>query len=163
MVRILRVLGGISTLYLLSNKGLNYPIYFSYLALFFCFLFLIYHVVISVIKTKHVYKILKSDKLDVRNSPLDHLARLSARLILCAKGVCDGAQPIGVSMGIMLGIDTVLERADHKPIFGPALGHALKTVLPKSNPEQKMIDLIKGSVSELEKNNDNTKQLNEII
>ena len=66
-------------------------------------------------------------------------------------------------MGIMLGIDTVLERADHKAIFGPALGNALKTVLPNNSVEQKTIDLIKGSVSEIDKNNDNMKQLNEII
>ena len=66
-------------------------------------------------------------------------------------------------MGIMLGIDTVLERADHKAIFGPALGNALKNVLPNNNVEQKTIDLIKGSVSEIDKNNDSMKQLNEII
>ena len=63
----------------------------------------------------------------------------------------------------MLGIDTALEKADRKAIFWPALGHAFKTVLPNNSVEQKTIDLIKGSVSELEKNNDNTKQLNDII
>ena len=163
LIRILRVLGGISTILLLSNKVSSYSMYVFYLVFFFAFLFFIYHIIILVIRFKHIYKILKSDKLDVRNSPLDHFARLSARLILCAKGVCDGAQPVGVSMGIMLGIDTVLERADHKAIFGPALGNALKTVLPNNSVEQKTIDLIKGSVSEIDKNNDNMKQLNEII
>ena len=163
LIRILRVLGGISTIYLLSNKASLFSIFILYLAFFFAFLFFIYHMIILIIRFFHIYKTLKSDKLDVRNSPLDQLARLSARLILCAKGVCDGAQPIGVSMGIMLGIDTVLEKADRKAIFGPALGHALKTVLPNNSTEQKTIDLIKGSVSELEKNKDNTKQLNEII
>jgi hypothetical protein len=99
----------------------------------------------------------------VRNSPLDHLARLSARLILCGKGICDSAQPIGVSMGIMIGIDTFLEKADQKAIFGPVIGNALKTVLPNRNVEQKTIDLINGSVSQVDKNNNNIKQLNEII
>lgn len=66
-------------------------------------------------------------------------------------------------MGIMLGIDTVLERADHEAIFGPALRHALKTILPNNSVEQKTIDLIKGSVSQMDKNTDNIKQLNEII
>lgn len=66
-------------------------------------------------------------------------------------------------MGIMLGVDTVLERADQKPIFGPALGYAVKTVLPDNTVEQKTIDLIRGSVSQIDKNTDNMKQLNEII
>ena len=163
LVRILRVLGGggISTILLLSNKVSLYSVFMFYLTFFvFAFLFFIYHIVILVIRFKYIYKTLKSEKLDVKNSPLDHLARLSARLILCAKGVCDGAQPVGVSMGIMLGIDTVLEKADHKAIFGPALGHALKTILPNNSLEQKTIDLISGSVSQIDKNSDNMKQLN---
>src|SRR3954468_10745068 len=119
LIRILRVLGGISTLFLLSNKAYNYNVYLLYLAIFFTVLFFIYHLFISVIRVRHIYRTLKSDKLDIRNSPLDHLARLSARIILCAKGVCDQAQPVGVAMGIMLGVDTALEKADHKAIFGP--------------------------------------------
>lgn len=53
-----------------------------------------------------------------------------------------------------------LEKADHKAIFGPVIGNALKTVLPNRNVEQKTIDLINGSVSQVDKNNNNIKQLN---
>jgi hypothetical protein len=162
-IRILRVLGGISTLYLLSNKGLDYPIFFLYIAIFFTVLFLIYHVIINFYRTKHIYKILKSDKLDVRNSPLDVLARLSARILLCAKGVCDQAQPVGVAMGILLGIDTALEKADHNSIFGPILGSALKRMLPDSNVEVKVSDLIREPVFQIDKNNKEVKELNNII
>jgi hypothetical protein len=106
---------------------------------------------------------LKSDKLDIKNSPLDHFARLSARLLLCAKGVCDQAQPVGVSMGILLGIDTSLQMADHKPIFGPILGSALKTVLPNDEIKTKISDLIKEPVSKIERNNQEINELNNII
>jgi hypothetical protein len=39
LVRILRVLGGISILYLLSNKASSYPIYMFYIAFFFGLVF----------------------------------------------------------------------------------------------------------------------------
>ena len=106
---------------------------------------------------------MKSDKLDIKNSPLDHLARLSARVLLCAKGVCDQAQPLGVAMGILLGVDTALEKADQKAIFGPLLGSALKTVLPNKQVETKISDLIKQPVSQIDKNNQQINELNDII
>ena len=112
LIRVLRVLGGICTIFLLS-KGQNYPSYIIYITLLFSITFFIYHTYISYHRTIHIYKTLKSDKLDIRNSPLDHLARLSSRILLCAKGACDQAQPVGVAMGVMLGVDTALEKADH--------------------------------------------------
>lgn len=162
-IRILRVLGGISTIYLLSNKGSEYNTFFLYLALFFSIIFFIYHIIISVIRIKHIYKTLKSDKLDIRNSPLDHMARLSSRLILCAKGLCDQAQPVGIAMGIMLGIDTALEQADQKAIFGPLIGSALKTVLPNNEVKQKTSDLIKKPISEIDENNKQLTELKNIV
>lgn len=91
------------------------------------------------------------------------MARLSSRLILCAKGICDQAQPVGVAMGIMLGVDTALEKADQKVIFGPLIGSALKTVLPNNEVKQKTSDLIKGPVSEIDKNNKEIAELKSII
>jgi hypothetical protein len=48
-------------------------------------------------------KVLKSDDLDVRNSPLDRFATIAAKIILCRKGLCDA--PVGVVFGGMAGID----------------------------------------------------------
>jgi hypothetical protein len=163
LIRIFRVLGGISTLYLLSNKASYYSIYIFYIAFFFCLLFFIYHTIISYFRIKHIYRTLKSDKLDIRNSPLDHMARFAARLLLCAKGVCDQAQPVGVAMGILLGIDTSLVMADQKPIFGPLLGNALKTVLPNNEVRVKVSDLIQEPISRIDKNNQEIKELKSMI
>ena len=164
LIRILRVLGGISILYLLSNKAYIYNEYLLYLAIFFCVSFFIYHLYISVHRVIFIYRTLKSEKLDIKNSPLDKLARLSARLILCAKGVCDQAQPVGVAMGIMLGIDTALEKSEHKAIFGPILGSMFKTILPRDEQvEKKISDLIKSPVWDIEKNNKEIKELTDMI
>ena len=74
LIRILRVLGGLSILVLLGNNKYSYslPIYVLYFLWLVGFLFLVYHIVISYYRFVNIKKILKSDKLDVRNSPLDH-------------------------------------------------------------------------------------------
>ena len=68
-------------------------------------------------------------------------------------------------MGIMLGVDTALEKAEHKAIFGPVLGSVLKTMRPKDElvEKKKNYDLIKNPVWDIEKNNKEIKELTEII
>jgi hypothetical protein len=104
-----------------------------------------------------MYFIIKSDKLNIRNSPLDHLARFSARVVLCAKGACEQAQLIAIAKGIMLGVDTALKKADQKAIFGPLIGSALKTILPNKELQVKVSDLIKEPISQIDKNNQEIK------
>jgi len=67
-------------------------------------------------------------------------------------------------MGIMLSVDTALEKADHKAIFGPILGSALKSILPQDKEvEKRIIDLIGKPVSDIETNNKEIKELTDII
>jgi len=47
--------------------------------------------------------------MDIRNSPLDKYASMLARVLFCAKGLCDTASPIGISLGLILGVDQVLK------------------------------------------------------
>ena len=119
VIRILRVLGGISMLTILSKSYLHYPTYVLYICMFFGVIFTIYHFIISYYRIKNIIAIIKSDKLEIRNSPLDRLATLSARAILCFKGACETAQPIGLTLGLMLGTDEILKNANREPIFGP--------------------------------------------
>lgn len=74
IIRIFRVLGGISILLILTHR-LNYLgdglLYFYGLAIctVFAFLFSLYFIFLTYHRIKHMIKVLKSDKLDVRNSP----------------------------------------------------------------------------------------------
>jgi hypothetical protein len=79
------------------------------------------------------------------------------------KGVCEGAQPIGVAMGILLGIDTALEKSDKEPIFGPLLGSALKKFYPNEEVKVRVSDLIKRPISDIDKNNQEIKELEDLI
>ena len=57
----------ISFLLIVSKSYLNYSYYILYPAMFFALLFTIYHIIISFYRFKHIFKLLKSDKLDIKN------------------------------------------------------------------------------------------------
>ena len=64
-IRILRVLGGISFIILLSNSYIQSPIIILYLAMFISIIFTLYNFYITYYRIKHIYKVLKSDELDI--------------------------------------------------------------------------------------------------
>lgn len=131
IIRIFRFLGGLSFITIVGKSHLNYPIYILYFSMFFVVFFAIYHIIISYYRIKHIIAILKTDKLDVKNSPLDRLATLGAKALLCFKGACETAQPVWLTLGIMLGTDEILKSANRDPIFAPFLGGVLNSVLPE--------------------------------
>ena len=69
MIRILRVLGGLSTLFLITDRVQQYslPTYYYVIAMIITFMFFIYHMYITYHRIKHIRYLLKSDKLDIRN------------------------------------------------------------------------------------------------
>lgn len=71
LIRILRVLGGISWFNLLGCSYFELHGLFLYTSLAFVTIFFIYHIYISIQRYKHIKKILMSDELEVKNSPLD--------------------------------------------------------------------------------------------
>src|SRR4051794_23548319 len=78
-VRYLRITGGLSAVLLITGRldKLNLGKFYSfivYLCFFLTLVYFIYSIYISYYRIKHMYKVFKSDELDVRNSPLDRLA-----------------------------------------------------------------------------------------
>jgi hypothetical protein len=108
LIRIIRILGGLSYISLLGNSYFELKGILLYLSFLFAILFLIYHIYVSIHKYKYIKSILKTNKLDIKNSPLDKYASMLARVLLCAKGVCDSATPVGLGLGLMLGAFQVL-------------------------------------------------------
>ena len=126
IIRILRVLGGLSTLLILTHRLELLGDGFLYLcALITCavltLLFGLYHIFLTYHRITHIIKVLKSDELDVRNSPLDKLSSIAARIIMCSKGFCDTAAPVGVVIGGMASIDEIRKAKGLEPIFLPKL------------------------------------------
>lgn len=71
LIRILKVLGGISIFLVLTKKSILFPNFVIYFLLFFIIIFFIYHSYITYNRIIYIYKILKSEKLDVKPSKTD--------------------------------------------------------------------------------------------
>jgi hypothetical protein len=161
LIRIIRVLGGSSFLFILSKRYLNYNGYILYICMFFALIFTIYHFIITFYRIKHAIKLFKNKELEVRNSPLDRLASLSVKALFCFKNGCEAAQPIGLTLGLFLGADEILKAANREPIFAPFLGSIINTVLP-DNVAKDSTKLINNDFKELETNNENIKLTEEL-
>jgi hypothetical protein len=160
LIRIMRFLGGVSFLTILSKSHLNYHISILFIAMFFATIFTIYHFYLSYHRFKHIRYLLKSDKLEVKKSPLDRLAFLAAKVLTCLKGVCQEAQPVGLCL--MLGADEVLKYGNAEPFFGPLMGGILKGVLP-AKPTKESEEIIKSAFELLRANRSNVNTNNNLL
>ena len=128
-IRVLRVLGGISTVLVLTKKSLFFPSIFLYVFLFLSLSFFIYHTIISYYRIKYMYKTIKSDKLDVKNSPVDKLATIIGKVLWSIKGSCDQLPHIGLAISQGAAINQILENSGRDPVFMPFLGGLLNKVV----------------------------------
>ena len=69
----------------------------------------------------------KNKKLEVRNSPIDHIASLTLKLATCIKGACVAGGAGATVLG--LGADKLLEEAGYPPFFKKAVGNQLSNIL----------------------------------
>jgi len=119
------VIGGISVLSILTKQIERLNIYAIYVAVFISFIYGIYVLYITYKRIKHMSAVVKSKELEIRNSPLDKLASLGAKFIFCAKGACEQAAPVGIVLGVLGGIDMIIEGSGRDAIFLPYLGKSL--------------------------------------
>ena len=129
LIRVFRVLGGVSTVLILTKKSLLFPGFFLYIFLLLTLAFFIYHTVISYYRIIHIYKTLKSDKLNVRNSPLDKLGSIAAKTLWCIKGSCDQLPHLGLGLSLGAVTDQILENSGRDAVFMPFLGGMLNKVI----------------------------------
>jgi hypothetical protein len=86
---------------------------------------------INIIRLIHIIKILGSDELDIRNSPLDRIASLTAIILLCGKGLCVYGAVGGSVVGAGLALDNSLINTGNEPVFSPQFVGLLKKILPE--------------------------------
>ncbi len=158
IVRIFRVIGGLSVLTVLLKKHLFLWLPFQYLILFIAFLHISYFVIINFIKVFYgIYKLYKGD-LNVKNSPLDRFASIGGNLLYCWKVGCYVASS-GISLaGASVVADTILEAGGQDKIFTPLLGKGVK-LLVKGKPVDTLYTEIDNNVKNIK---DSKKRLDEI-
>ena len=160
LVRIFRVIGGLSVLLVLLKKHLLLLLPLQYLILFIAILHISYFVTINLIKVFYgIYKLWRGD-LNVRNSPLDRLASLGGNLLYCWKVGCYVASS-GISLaGASVVADTILEAGGQEKVFTPLLGKGVKlwvkgkpidTLFTEINDEIKAINNSRNRFEELRK------------
>ena len=129
VIRLFRILGGISILLVLSGSAIVKNSYLFYFVFALAFLQFIYIISISVIKFCYYIYLLKNKKLQVRNSPLDKIATFGLNLVACVKGRCQYGLSAGAALGLGLGIDELLVVHGREPIFKDTLGKHLDNTL----------------------------------
>jgi len=74
LIRIIRFLGGVCFITMMSKSHLKYPLWFLAILTFFTLIFTIYHCYLTYHRIKQIRYLFKSGAYEVRNSPLDRLA-----------------------------------------------------------------------------------------
>jgi hypothetical protein len=150
-IRIFRVIGGISIITFLSKKYLLFTYPFNYIILLVALLHFMYIAIISIIKLFYGIKVLKSDKLEVRNSPIDKLASATGKILYCWKYGCQaGSAGLGL-VGTSFLIDSMLEAGNQEKIFTPLIGQCVNFFV-KGRPADDILLGIRNNTRNLEVN-----------
>ena len=64
-------------------------------------------------------------RLQSKKAGRHRFATLGAKALFCLKGACETAQPLGITLGIMISTDSILKEVNREPIFTPILGGIL--------------------------------------
>jgi len=149
LTRIFRVIGGISIITFLSKKYLLFPHPFNFIILFIALLHFIYITIISLIKLFYGIRVLRSNQLEVRNSPIDKLAGTAGKLLYCWKYGCQaGSAGLGL-VGTSFLIDSMLEAGNQEKIFTPLIGKGVKFFV-RGRPADEILLGIKNDTRDLE-------------
>lgn len=130
LIRIFRVIRGISILLFLSSPGwINNSFYLKWIIFVLAMIQFLYIAVISIIKIGYIVYLWKNKKLEVRNSPIDLIASLTLILATCIKGACVAGGVGATVLGLGFGADMLLEEAGYPPFFKKAVGNQLSNIL----------------------------------
>lgn len=128
IIRIFRVVGGITLVLTLSQKLFTLNEYLIYLGLVINFLFFVYHSVLNYFRIKHILYLMKSEELDIKNSPVNRIASIFTRGIVCLKGACEGGIYVGTVLGTGIAYDWALESAGKDKVFSPLVGNFIRQI-----------------------------------
>ena len=129
LVRIFRVIGGISIILFLSSPQWVGNSYLYWTIFILAMLHFLYILSISSIKLYYIIYLWRNKKLEVRNSPLDQIASLSLKLATCIKGACVAGGASATILGLGFGADKLLEEAGYAPFFKKTVGNQLGKIL----------------------------------
>ena len=110
LMRILRVIGGISILLVLKKSELFNENLLLYIIFPMAFVQILYIIIINIIKICYYIYLLKNKKLQVKNSPspLNKTATFALNLVACVKSICAYGIFTGAAISLGVSIDKIL-------------------------------------------------------
>jgi hypothetical protein len=129
-IRILRFIGGVCLLLVLTSAYINLPKYSQNIILIMAIIQSIQIILILIIKLFYAFYTLrcKGKDFEVRNSPLNEFATHIARIIYCAKIGCAVTGGTAATVAAGASFDSVLEAAGRDKIFVPMMGRWIKDI-----------------------------------
>lgn len=160
--RILRVVGGLSIVTFLSKKYLLFPYPIHIIVLTFALLHFLYITIISFIKLYYGIHVLRSGKLEVKNSPIDKLAGAAGKLLYCWKYGCQaGSAGLGL-VGTSFLIDSMLEAGNQDKVFTPLIGRGVNFFV-NGRPADDILLGIKKDTNNLELSKKTFKEVSDLL
>jgi len=165
LTRIFRVIGGISiVLFLSSPNWIEKNSYLYWIVLILALLHFLYIFIISIIKMWYITYLWRNNKLEIRNSPVDHIVSLTLKLATCIKGACVAGGAGATVLGLGFGADKLLEQAGYTPVFTRIVGNQVGNILHHLGYEgnKEYLELQKRML-EIERRTKNIKELTKIV
>jgi len=142
--RVLRVIGGFSTILVFTKNYIYLPKFIAWIVLMFAIIQLIQIVIISIIKVIYgIRKLRKNPKdFEVRNSPLNKYASQLANAAYCWRVGCS---VIGGGVGFIassVALDQAMEAGGQAKIFLPIIGKGISFIF-NNNTNQNPLSIYK--------------------
>lgn len=165
LTRIFRVIGGISIILFLSSPNwIEKGSYLYWIIFIFAMLHFMYILIISLVKLGYIIYLWRNKKLEVRNSPLDHIASLTLKLATCIKGACVAGGAGATVLGLGFGADKLLEEAGYSPIFKKTVGNQIGIILSRLGYESNLEYIeLQNRMLEIKKRSKNIEELTKIV
>ena len=157
LIRIFRVLSGISLLLILTKKIYNFHEVFLYLAVFNSIMFFVYHLYISYYRIKHIKSIIKNKDLEIRNSPLDKFQTIFKLTINSLKTINNTTVGTDFTVALMYELDDILVEEGKSRYFVPAIKNKLNELQLKESIDSALKRL---GIEELDLNRESIKNIN---
>lgn len=125
-VWIFRVIGDLSIVTVVSQKHLLFFHPIQYIVLFIAIIVLIYFVMLSLMKLFYGIYIIRRGDLNVKNSPIENFATITAKLLHCWKFGCElGGAGFGLATTSVVA-DSILEAGGQEKRFTSLIGNGVK-------------------------------------
>lgn len=110
-----------------TNRIYDFNNFLKYLIVTIFIINLLFTVYITIVRAINIKKLIKEGDFDVRNSPLDRMSTIIARMLACTKGICETGGTVAGAVAGLYTIDNIMKDLGFEPIFLPFVKRAITT------------------------------------